>query len=133
MFEWPPNGLVQRVLGRVDDSPGPPHRRRALARGLRAREEWFGPTTGPVEHYSIADIQLSRLYWALRDDAAPELGIHPNLSVHYKQMIARPAVQRTLEAEERHRLQPATIRSGGSRSPAAAHIARAITVAFRAA
>lgn len=49
--------------------------------------------------YSIADIHLFRLYWRFRGSLAPEPGEFPNLEAHYAHMMARPAVQRTIEAE----------------------------------
>ena len=49
--------------------------------------------------YSIADIHLFRLYWRLANSLhlAPET--FPNLTAHYARMMARPAVQRTIEIE----------------------------------
>jgi glutathione S-transferase len=49
--------------------------------------------------YSIADIHLFRLYWRLVNALkfAPET--FPNLTAHYARMMARPAVQRTIEVE----------------------------------
>jgi glutathione S-transferase len=49
--------------------------------------------------YSIADIHLFRLYWRLVNALkfAPET--FPSLTAHYARMMARPAVQRTIEAE----------------------------------
>ena len=51
------------------------------------------------DRYSIADIHLFRLYWryvnapgALRDE-------FPGLEAHYARVMARPAVQRTMEIE----------------------------------
>lgn len=48
--------------------------------------------------YSIADIHLFRLYWRFRGglDQPPNF---PNLERHYAQMMARPAVKKTLETE----------------------------------
>ncbi|MDP1752521.1 MAG: glutathione S-transferase family protein [Reyranella sp.] len=48
---------------------------------------------------SIADIHLFRLYWRFRNSLAPEPGEFPNLEAHYARMMARPAVQRTIEIE----------------------------------
>jgi glutathione S-transferase len=62
-------------------------------------EERLGPHDWTVERYSIADIHLFRLYWRFVTTLHPDLGIYPNLSAHYRRMMARPAVQRTLEAE----------------------------------
>jgi glutathione S-transferase len=50
-------------------------------------------------HYSIADIHLFRLYWRLANSLLPAPGTFPNLTAHYARMIARPAVQRTIEIE----------------------------------
>ena len=64
-----------------------------LAEPRLGRHDWT------VGRYSIADIHLFRLYWRFVTtlDIAP--GSYPNLSAHYNRMMARPAVQRTLEAE----------------------------------
>jgi len=64
-----------------------------LAEPRLGRNDWT------VGRYSIADIHLFRLYWRFVTtlDIAP--GSYPNLSAHYDRMMARPAVQRTLEAE----------------------------------
>lgn len=51
------------------------------------------------ERYSIADIHLFRLYWRLFNSLKPAPGTFPNLDAHYARMMARPAVQRTIEAE----------------------------------
>ncbi len=51
------------------------------------------------ERYSIADIHLFRLYWRLFNSLKPAAGTFPNLDAHYARMMARPAVQRTIEAE----------------------------------
>jgi glutathione S-transferase len=62
-------------------------------------EQRLGPHDWTVERYSIADIHLFRLYWRFVTTLQPPPGSHPNLSAHYDRMMARPAVQRTLEAE----------------------------------
>jgi glutathione S-transferase len=49
--------------------------------------------------YSIADIHLFRLYWRLANSLKPAPGTFPNLTAHYARMMARPAVQRTIEVE----------------------------------
>src|SRR4029079_19440917 len=51
------------------------------------------------ERYSIADIHLFRLYWRLFNSLNPTPGTFPNLDAHYARMMARPAVQRTIEVE----------------------------------
>jgi len=50
-------------------------------------------------HYSIADIHRFRLYWRMLNSLHPQSGEFPNLDAHYSRMMARPAVQRTIEAE----------------------------------
>jgi glutathione S-transferase len=49
--------------------------------------------------YSIADIHLFRLFWRFRNSLEPAPGDFPNLTRHYDRMMARPAVQRTIEIE----------------------------------
>jgi glutathione S-transferase len=49
--------------------------------------------------YSIADIHLFRLYWRLANSLHPAPETFPNLTAHYARMMARPAVQRTIEVE----------------------------------
>jgi glutathione S-transferase len=51
------------------------------------------------ERYSIADIHLFRLYWRMFNSLHPSSGEFPNLDTHYARMMARPAVQRTIEIE----------------------------------
>jgi glutathione S-transferase len=51
------------------------------------------------ERYSIADIHLFRLYWRLFNSLKPAPGTLPNLDAHYARMMARPAVQKTIEVE----------------------------------
>ena len=51
------------------------------------------------ERYSIADIHLFRLYWRMFNSLHPGTSEFPNLDAHYAQMMARPAVQKTIEIE----------------------------------
>jgi glutathione S-transferase len=51
------------------------------------------------ERYSIADIHLFRIYWRMFNSLHPASGEFPNLDAHYARMMARPAVQRTIEVE----------------------------------
>jgi glutathione S-transferase len=51
------------------------------------------------ERYSIADIHLFRLYWRMFNSLHPASGEFPNLDAHYARMMARPAVQKTIEIE----------------------------------
>ena len=52
-----------------------------------------------LDRYSIADIHLFRLYWRLANSLKPAPGTFPNLTAHCARMMARPAVQRTIEIE----------------------------------
>jgi glutathione S-transferase len=52
-----------------------------------------------VERYSVADIHLFRLFWRFVNSVKPEPGDFPGLSAHYERMMARSAVQRTIEIE----------------------------------
>ena len=49
--------------------------------------------------YSIADIHLFRLFWRFSNSLELSRTEFPNLFAHYDRMMARPAVQRTLEVE----------------------------------
>jgi glutathione S-transferase len=53
-----------------------------------------------ADEYSIADIHLFRLYWRFATSLHPAPGDYPNLNGHFERMMARPAVQRTLEIEK---------------------------------
>ena len=52
-----------------------------------------------LDRYSIADIHLFRLYWRLANSLKPAPETFRNLTVHHARMMARPAVQRTIEIE----------------------------------
>jgi glutathione S-transferase len=62
-------------------------------------ERRLGGKERAVGHYSIADIHLFRLYWRFVGSVKPAPGNYPDLSAHYDRMMARPAVQRTIEIE----------------------------------
>lgn len=49
--------------------------------------------------YSTADIHLFRLFWRLNASLRPSPDVFPHLIAHHNQMLARPAVRRTIEAE----------------------------------
>jgi glutathione S-transferase len=80
-----------------------PARRQGLehARTVYAlADQRLGARTWTVgEAYSIADIHLFRLFWRFRNSLNPPDEAFPNLVRHYHRMMARPAVQRTLEIE----------------------------------
>jgi glutathione S-transferase len=77
----------------------------ARARGLDyARQVWGIADRRLGEgwamgRYSIADIHLFRLYWRLANSLKPAPEEFPNLAAHYARMMARPAVQLTIEVE----------------------------------
>ncbi|HEV8679704.1 MAG TPA: glutathione S-transferase family protein [Stellaceae bacterium] len=62
-------------------------------------ERRLGGREWTVERYSIADIHLFRLWWRYVDTVKPDLAPFPGLAAHYRQMMARPAVQKTIEVE----------------------------------
>lgn len=74
----------------------------------RAREVWqiadkrLGANEWAVgSRYSIADIHLFRLYWRTRDALEPKAGGFANIEAHYQRVMARPAVRKTIEIEEK--------------------------------
>jgi glutathione S-transferase len=77
----------------------------ARKRGLDYAKEVFGIADRrlgegwALGRYSIADIHLFRLYWRLANSLRPAPETFPNLTAHHARMMARPAVQRTIEVE----------------------------------
>jgi glutathione S-transferase len=77
----------------------------ARKRGLQHAKQVYGIADRrlgvgwALGRYSIADIHLFRLYWRLANSLHPTPEMFPNLSAHYQRMMARPAVQRTIEVE----------------------------------
>ena len=68
----------------------------ALADKRLGKNEW-----AVGGRYSIADIHLFRLYWRFRNSLNPAPGDFPNIEAHYTRMMARPAVKKTIEVEEK--------------------------------
>ena len=64
-----------------------------IAEKRLARKEWA------VGGYSIADIHLFRLFWRFFTTLHPATDAYPGLFAHYQRMMARPAVQKTIEIE----------------------------------
>jgi glutathione S-transferase len=62
-------------------------------------ERRLGSREWAVGRYSIADIHLFRLFWRFSNSLELSRTEFPNLFAHYDRMMARPAVQRTLEIE----------------------------------
>jgi glutathione S-transferase len=54
------------------------------------------PTISPT---GASAVDLFRLYWRLANSLKPAADDFPNLTAHYARMMARPAVQRTIEVE----------------------------------
>jgi glutathione S-transferase len=51
------------------------------------------------DRYSIADIHLFRLFWRFFTTLHPARDAYPSLFAHYQRVMARPAVQKTIEIE----------------------------------
>jgi glutathione S-transferase len=66
---------------------------------FRLAEQRLDGREWTLDRYSVADIHLFRLYWRFVGSVKPEAGDYPDLSAHYERMMARPAVQRTIEIE----------------------------------
>ncbi len=66
-----------------------------VADGRLGKRDWI------VGRYSIADIHLFRLFWRVRDSLELKPDDFPNIQAHYERMMARPAVQKTIEIEKK--------------------------------
>jgi glutathione S-transferase len=62
-------------------------------------DQRLGDVEWALGRHSIADIHLFRLYWRMAGSLKPARGTFPHLEAHYQRMMARPAVQRTIEIE----------------------------------
>lgn len=79
-----------------------PARRQGLAHATetyRLADQKLGPNQWALGEYSIVDIHLFRLFWRFAASIALPPGTLPNLEAHHARMLARPAVQRTIEIE----------------------------------
>ena len=74
---------------------GPDHARAIYA----IADQRLGNRKWAVDRYSIADIHLFRLFWRFSNSLNLSRNEFPNLFAHYDRMMARAAVQRTLEIE----------------------------------
>jgi len=63
-------------------------------------EARLGARAWAIGRYSVADIHLFRLYWRMRNSLRPEPDRFPALEAHYRRMMERPAVRRTIEIEQ---------------------------------
>ncbi len=59
----------------------------------------LGDRAWVLDRYSIADIHLFRLFWRFSGSLQPPREQFPNLYAHHDRMMARPAVQKTLQTE----------------------------------
>jgi len=79
-----------------------PARRQGLE---HANEVWqvadrrLGSSTWVLGQYSIVDIHLFRVFWRMAGSLEPPPGTLTNLFAHRERMMARAAVQRTIESE----------------------------------
>ena len=79
-----------------------PARRQGLAHAqavYQIADRRLGDNGWALGAYSIVDIHLFRLFWRMAKSLQPAPGTLGNLFRHYEQMMVRPAVQRTIEAE----------------------------------
>ena len=65
-----------------------------IAENRLARDDW-----AVGGRYSIADIHLFRLFWRFFTTLHPAPDAYPGLFAHYQRVMARPAVQKTIEIE----------------------------------
>jgi glutathione S-transferase len=106
---WPTGGIEEeaRAISWMSFIASTIHPARRV--GLKRWKEVFNlaePRLRPNEwavggQYSIADIHLFRLYWRFKTTTSPAPGEYPNLDRHFARMMARPAVQKTIEIENR--------------------------------
>jgi glutathione S-transferase len=79
-----------------------PARRRGLERAMplfELADRRLGERQWAIGRYCVADIHLFRLYWRFRNSLHPPPGSLPNLAAHHDRMMARPAVQQTIDIE----------------------------------
>ncbi len=70
-----------------------------VANAWAIAEKKFGDGEWALGQYSIVDIHLFRLYWRMLNRPNPAGGF-PRLDKLHARMMARPAVQRTLDVEK---------------------------------
>ena len=106
---WPQGGLAAEAeaISWMSFTAATVHPARRI--GLERWREVFkfaDPRLGSNEwavggHYSIADIHLFRLYWRFKTTTSPAAGEYPSLDAHFARVMARPAVQKTIEIESK--------------------------------
>ena len=80
-----------------------PARRQGLEHATavyQVADQKLGPNPWALGEYSIVDIHLFRLFWRFNASLGIPPEAVPNLHAHHARMLARPAVQRTIEIEK---------------------------------
>jgi glutathione S-transferase len=72
----------------------------AIAAAFAVAEKKLAGRQWAVGRFSIADIHVFRVYWRFRPGLDLPKGTYPALEAHHDRMLARPAVQKAMEAEK---------------------------------
>lgn len=105
---WPEGDLEQeaQVLSWMSFVASTMHPSRAkgpeaVAAAMDVANKKLGRSEWVIGKYSVADIHLFRVYWRFRPGMDAPKGTYPALEAHEARMLARPAVQKALEAEKK--------------------------------
>ena len=74
----------------------------AMAEAMDVANKKLGKNEWAIGKFSIADIHLFRVYWRFRPGMDAPKGTYPVLEAHEARMLARPAVQKAIEAEKKY-------------------------------
>ncbi|MBG07068.1 MAG: glutathione S-transferase [Rhodospirillaceae bacterium] len=74
----------------------------ALAEAFEIANTKLDDRQWAIGRFTIADIHLFRVYWRFRPTVDAPLGTYPALESHHDRMLARPAVQKAMEAEKEY-------------------------------
>jgi glutathione S-transferase len=104
---WPPGGVEEeaQAISWMSFIAATVHpSRRAGEEAWRAvfhlcEEKLGGREWAVGNHYSLADIHLFRLFWRFVDALHPPTSDYPGMMAHYERIMARPAVEKTIEIE----------------------------------
>ena len=77
------------------------HGPEAVSAAFGVAEEKLAGREWAVGRFSIADIHVFRVYWRFRPSINAPGGTYPALEAHEVRMLARPAVQKAMEAEKK--------------------------------
>ena len=80
--------------------PSRPKGLEALTEAWMLAEKKLGDAEWALGSWSIVDIHLFRLYWRMVNSPGDRPMGLTRLDAHYARMMARPAVQKTIEAEK---------------------------------